>query len=159
VKKDKQSIGRAIGRIPSGCMIVTAQHGGQSTGLLASWVQQSSFEPPAVTVCIKPTRPIAELIDGSRRFVINVIGEGTAVKLMRQFGRGFAPGENAFEGLEIESSDYGPVLSECVAHLGCRLTNKICGGDHDIYIGEIEAGDGNDNARPFVHVRTSGLSY
>ena len=37
---------RALGRIPSGLFVVTVCRGDVETGMLASWVQQCSFEPP-----------------------------------------------------------------------------------------------------------------
>jgi hypothetical protein len=50
---------RALGRIPSGLFILTARFEDQSTGMLASWVQQVSFDPPLVSVAVKKGRFVA----------------------------------------------------------------------------------------------------
>ena len=48
----KRTIGRALGRVPSGVFIVTARHGARQVAMMASWVQQVAFEPPAISVAI-----------------------------------------------------------------------------------------------------------
>ena len=155
---DRDSIGAALGRIPSGCMILTAQNGECSTGLLVSWVQQASFEPPSVTVCLKCGRAVVQLVDASQRFLLNVIGEDRGA-MFRHFARGFSLGEEAFTGLRIEATQFGPMIHGCIAHLGCRVSQKIPVGDHDLYIAEVVAGSAVDGAKPYAHLRTSGLSY
>jgi len=135
---DLDQIGRALGRVPSGCSILTAQHSGCSTGKLASWVQQCSFEPPMVTVCVKRGRPILELIDGSKRFVLSVVGEDPTT-MFRHFGKGFALDQDAFAGVETSDSEFGPVLSACIAHLGCVVKDRVSAGDHELFLAEVKA--------------------
>ena len=43
--------------------------------MLASWVQQTSFQPPTVTIAVSKDRPIAGLIRSSGRYAISVIPE------------------------------------------------------------------------------------
>ena len=42
----KATVGRALGRVPSGVYIMTARQGGQSLAMMVSWVQQT-LEPGA----------------------------------------------------------------------------------------------------------------
>ncbi len=154
----RQAIGLAMGRIPSGCSILTVSHGGRATGTLVSWVQQASFEPPAITVAVKRGRPVAGLVDGSKRFLLNVIGEDPA-PMFKQFGRGLGLEEDAFAGLAVEQTEFGPLLRGCIAHLGCRLMQVAAVGDHDLYIAEVAAGASALGSKPYVHLRHSGLSY
>ena len=56
----------ALGRIPSGLFIVTYFTGPAESAMLASWVQQCSFDPPALTMAVKQGRGISEwLTDGA----------------------------------------------------------------------------------------------
>ncbi len=158
MKNDKESIGAVLGRIPSGCHILTVQHGGRSTGMLASWVQQAAFDPPTVTVCLKRGRAAAPMVDAAGRFVLNSIGE-PPTKLFKHFGKGFAPEEDAFVGLTIQRSEFGPVLADGIAAMGCEIRQKIAVGDHDLYVAEVKCGSGGAPANPHVHIRTTGLSY
>jgi flavin reductase (DIM6/NTAB) family NADH-FMN oxidoreductase RutF len=54
---------RALGTIPSGLFIVTAGTGAEATGALLSFVQQVGFEPPCVTIAVKPGQPAFEGIE------------------------------------------------------------------------------------------------
>ena len=38
-----------------------------------------------------------------------------------------------------------PILSGAIGYVDCRLVEILPGGDHDIFIGEIVAGDANDD--------------
>ncbi len=154
----KNRIAAAIGRIPSGCFILTAEHAGRATGVLASWVQQASFDPPLVTAALRRGRPIVELIEGSRGFVLNVIGDPPTA-LFKQFGKGFSLEEDAFAGLDIEATPAGPRILSCPAHLVCRVRDRFSTGDHDLFLAEVIAGDGDSAVRPYVHLRSNGLSY
>ena len=158
MKADSEQIGLALGRIPSGCSILTVDHQGRTSGMLASWVQQASFDPPMVTVCVKRGRPIQELINGARRFVLNVVGDEPTA-MFKHFGKGFALDEDAFAGIETRSTDFGPKITTCIAHLGCRVRERIETGDHDIYSAEIQSADAVPGAKPYVHIRKNGLGY
>ncbi len=156
--EDQDTIGVALGRIPSGCSILTVVHEGRSTGVLVSWVQQATFDPPAVTVCLKHGRPAKQLIDASERFLLNVIGEDYN-PLFKHFGKGFSLKENAFDGLSVRETAFGPLIESCIAHLGCQVANKVPVGDHDLYVGEVVAAGVVEGARPYTHFRRSGLAY
>lgn len=158
LSRELPAIGGAIGRIPSGCSILTVAYAHKSTGVLVSWVQQAAFEPPSLSVCVKRGRPAAELIDHAARFVLNIIGDDPAA-MFKHFGRGFGPDEEAFTGVATAASDYGPVLTDCIAHLACEVTGKIAVGDHDLYVVHVVAGRHRAEARPYVHLRKNGLSY
>ena len=92
----KKQLGSALGSVPSGCFIMTSGDEKTGTGLLASWVQQCSFDPPMVTVCVKEGRPIEAAVMESGRFVLNIIGDSPG-EMFGHFGKGFGPGESAFE--------------------------------------------------------------
>ena len=158
LNEDLNVIGVALGRIPSGCSILTAQHAGRSSGVLVSWVQQAAFTPPSVTVGLKRDRPIAALINDAQRFLLNVIGED-GVTMLQHFGKGFPPEEDAFAGLEVEATDFGPLLKACSAFLGCRVRQVVPIGDHDLYVAEVVAAEADHETKPYVHLRKSGRSY
>ncbi|HTL28205.1 MAG TPA: flavin reductase, partial [Tepidisphaeraceae bacterium] len=68
----KHSIGKALGRVPSGVFILTARHSDQASAMMASWVQQASFHPPTVSIALAKDRPIAEIIRASKQCVLSV---------------------------------------------------------------------------------------
>jgi len=151
-------VAAAIGRIPSGCAILSARHAGRRMGMLASWIQQAAFEPPMVSVGVKKGRPIEPLIDGSSAFVLNLLGE-SPTPMFRHFGKGFAPGDDAFAGLAVEEQSHGILIPDRIAWLAACVRGKHDAGDHWLYLGEIVAGEGASDMKPYVHMRKNGLSY
>lgn len=154
----REQVGRALGRIPSGCAIVTARAGGRRTGMLASWVQQASFEPPMVSVAIKKGRPVAGLIEASKEFVLNVLGENPTV-MFRHFGKGFEAGQDAFAGLAIREVACGLEIPDQIARLSVRVRGQCEAGDHVVYVGEVVEAKAGEVRPPHVHVRKSGWTY
>ena len=157
--RDRDRIGAAMGTVPSGCSILTAEHAGRSSGVLVSWVQQAAFDPPSISVCVKRGRAILELMEASKRFMLNVIGEDPTA-MFRHFGRGFTLDEDAFAGLQTTPTEFGPMIDGCIAHLGCRVIQKVAVWDHDLYVAQVVASVVVVvGAKPYTHLRTTGLSY
>jgi flavin reductase (DIM6/NTAB) family NADH-FMN oxidoreductase RutF len=154
-----KQLASALGRIPSGLFVLTFEHQGSETGLLLSWVQQCSFDPPRVTLALKKGRSTSEPLGESVRFVLNVL-HSTQTDMVAHFGKGFPAGEPAFEGIELERSPGGlPVLAEALAYLECRVERREPAGDHDLVIAEVLAGKMLGDGHPMVHVRKSGMHY
>jgi flavin reductase (DIM6/NTAB) family NADH-FMN oxidoreductase RutF len=149
----------ALGRVPSGLFILTASRDGAETGLLVSWVQQCSFTPPRVSIALQRGRPIGDWLTEGAVFVLNVLDD-TQTDMIVHFGKGFDPGEQAFAELEVDrTAGAAPVLSEALAFLECRVIARCPGGDHDLLIGEVQAGRLLGEGHPMVHVRKSGMHY
>ena len=149
----------ALGRVPSGLFILTVRHGDAETGMLASWVQQCSFEPPQVTLAIKRDREILDWLTPGLLFTLNILDD-TQTDMIVHFGRGFSLSEPAFAGLEVERPEGGaPVLSEALAYLECRVVSRCAAGDHELVIGQVIRGRLLGEGHPMVHVRKSGSHY
>jgi flavin reductase (DIM6/NTAB) family NADH-FMN oxidoreductase RutF len=154
-----ESLAAALGRIPSGLFVLTAKSGPGETGMLASWVQQCSFDPPLVTVALNKARDVLESLPDGAAFVLNIVPEG-GKQLVAHFGKGFAPGEPAFEGLEVRRDrELPPVLLGAHAYLVCRVAAQVDAGDHVLVIGRVTAGAVLHDGKPTVHTRKNGLRY
>lgn len=158
----KNTVGKALGRIPSGLFILTVStgEGGPPAATLVSWVQQVGFDPPAVSMAVARDRPIRELIIAAGRFALSVLGEGDN-DLLRRYARPIPAGTDPFEGVETLSSDIGlPVLARAVAWIDAELM-QVCtfGGDHDLFVARVTAGAQLKASAPFTHVRGNGFHY
>ena len=154
-----ESLAAALGRIPSGLFVLTARDGDDETGMLASWVQQCSFDPPQVTVAVNKARDVLDWLPDGAAFVLNVLPEGGKA-LVAHFGKGFARGEPAFTGLEVaRERGTPPVLLAAHAYLVCRVVGRADGGDHALVIARVTAGAVLHDGKPTVHVRKNGLRY
>lgn len=154
-----KQLGAALGRIPSGLFVITARHNDTETGLLASWVQQCAFTPPHVSVAVKRDRPVTAWLTAGVAFMINVLDD-SQTDMVAHFGRGFAPGEPAFEGLDVERpEDVAPILREALACLHCRVAERVAVGDHELILAQVVGGRVLNDGHPMVHVRKSGFHY
>ncbi len=151
-------IAEVLGKLPSGCSILTARHEGRSTGLLGSWIQQASFEPLLLTVAVKRGRPLVELVEGSGRFVVNIL-RSDPKEMFRHFGKGFGPDEPAFEGLACRETEFGTILDGALGFLECTVQFRTEAGDHWLYVAEPVSGRMCIESEPYVHIRKSGRSY
>ena len=149
----------ALGRIPSGLFVLTLAADGRETGMLASWVQQCSFDPPQVTVAVKQGRELGGWLREGVPFTVNILDAGQTDMIVH-FGRGFAVTEPAFTGLEVERpGPGGPVLSEALAYLECAVAAHYSAGDHELFVGRVVGGRVLGDGQPMVHVRKSGFHY
>jgi flavin reductase (DIM6/NTAB) family NADH-FMN oxidoreductase RutF len=149
-----------LGRIPSGIYILTVGTGPRATGMLASWVMQAGFDPPMVSVAVKLGRYICDWLTEGQPFVLNVVAEGQK-NFLRHFHAGFAPGEAAFEGLEIAYCARGvPTLAAALGYLECEPLRHADSGDHRVFLAKICRGRlQQPDGRPMVHIRHSGTKY
>lgn len=156
-----EAIAPVLGRVPSGIFILTVKQGEQETGMLASWVMQAGFEPPAVTVAVKKGRYVTEWLDAGATFALNLVDE-EGKSLLGHFGRGFEPGQQAFEGLTIKRTGDGlPLLQDdgVLGQLICKPVSHVDSGDHRIFLANVIDAAGECEAAPMVHVRKNGTHY
>lgn len=157
----RNTVGKALGRIPSGVFVLGAREGGRTVGMLSSWVQQVAFDPPAISLAIARDRPIRPVILATRRVAVSVLAEGD-MDLMRRFARPRPTGgDDAFEGAETFAAPSGlPVLARALAWLDCELIDTLdFGGDHELLVARVLAGDVLRQGPSFTHVRGNGFHY
>lgn len=154
-----KNLAAALGRIPSGLYILTLKRGDISTGMLASWVQQCSFQPPRITVGVKQGREVLGQLEPGSLFTLNQLEEGQT-DLVAHFGRGFSWGAESFEGLPVDrDAPSGPVLQEALAVLECQASAHWVAGDHVLVLADVKAGRMLDEGHPMVHIRKNGFHY
>ncbi len=93
----KLAIGKALGKIPSGIHILTTGQGTAALAMLASWVQQAGFDPPAVTVAVAKGRPAGAAIHQNQAFVLSILAEGDK-ELLKKYARGLRRGRIRLRG-------------------------------------------------------------
>lgn len=151
----------ALARIPSGLFIVTWRDDGGDRGMLASWVMQAGFAPPAVTVAVAPGRDLLEAIDRGLPFVINILGDSQR-SLLARFGRPPAAGEDPFAGLVMQrAAGDAPVLAGTAGWLECHGAGRVGGDttDHVVVLATVTAAGAAEADQPLVHLRKNGLRY
>ncbi|HUG90401.1 MAG TPA: flavin reductase family protein [Planctomycetaceae bacterium] len=159
----RETLGQVLGRTPSGVFLLTCIDGqGRETGMLASWVQQASFDPPMLSVALNRKRYLHDWLAAVPRMALNLLGESHG-RFLKHFGRGFEPDEPAFEGLAVTRTESGlPVLSEALGCLEGAVVSVTGAGDHLLYLVEITGAAAHADlagGKPMVHIRKSGFNY
>jgi flavin reductase (DIM6/NTAB) family NADH-FMN oxidoreductase RutF len=144
----KEEFRSALSRFPSGVTVVTSKDAaGRLHGITVSAFASVSLEPPLVLVCIDKETGSHRALRESEYFVINILGAGqeeiSNLFASRSAGKFETVGHRPGLG-EI------PVLDEALATLECRLAYAHEGGDHTIFVGEIERSSVKD-AAPLVY--------
>ncbi len=154
-----EALGSAIGCIPSGLFIIVTRQDSQTATMLASWVQQAAFDPPAVTFAVAKGRAIASALQPGCPLTVNVLEKGSG-KLVGHFSKGFEPGIDPLEGLEIGIAPSGqPYLGEALAFLDATVAATLDAGDHDIILARLTAGQRLREGEAAVHSRKNGFRY
>lgn len=132
----KEEFRAALGRFASGVTVVTTKdNSGKLFGITVSAFCSVSLEPPLVLVCIEKRAGSHHAFQESEAFVVNILSEA-----QQSISNHFASHiDDKFAGVEYSSGIADlPVLKDCSANLECRLHQVSEGGDHTIFIGEIE---------------------
>ncbi len=126
-------------RYASGITVVTLRADGEVHGLTVSAFCSVSLTPPLVLVCIGTDLHSHELIQRGGCFAVNFLGEGDA-ELSERFAGRVEGITDRFTGLAFSTAATGaPILDRCTAYLDCSVYAAYPGGDHTIYVGQVEA--------------------
>ncbi len=120
--------------------------GGANIVTLA-WSIPTSFDPPLVAISVSPRRYSHRLIEETKEFVVNVPTieiAGETLFCGRVSGREHDKFKEAPLTALPAKKVQAPIIKECVAHLECKLVQKITTGDHTIFIGEVLAAHVNE---------------
>ena len=147
---DKPSFKKVLGSFAAGVTIITTVgEDGTPYGLTATAFTSVSLEPPLVLVCVDKRAESLPHLLSSRRFCVSLLAAGQD-DLSNRFARS---GGDKFAGVEVHAGSLGvPHLAEALAYLECATTEVIDGGDHTIFVGQVEAGDATDG-EPLVYFR------
>jgi flavin reductase (DIM6/NTAB) family NADH-FMN oxidoreductase RutF len=126
----------ALSQFPSGVTIVTTRGpDGRPCGLTASAFTSVSLDPPLVLVCVDHAAAAHPAFETHGWFAVNMLGTGQA-PLSRRFA---LSGGDKFVGVPYREGRAGlPILDDVVAALECRIVHRYAGGDHTIFVGEVE---------------------
>jgi flavin reductase (DIM6/NTAB) family NADH-FMN oxidoreductase RutF len=111
--------------------VVTSAAAGARSGLLATWVMQSSLDPaaPKVTLSLNSQNYTTQLIEQSGVFGLHLL-RPDQTDLAWAFGLRSGRETDKFAGLKTTVGESGaPILADCLASIECRVVRKIEIGD------------------------------
>ena len=154
---DSQNFRRTLGSFASGVTIVTSvdPETTNPVGVTVSAFSSVSMDPPLVLFCLNNRSTSLAAIKANGHFAINILAKDQ-IELSNRFA---SKDEDKWSGVDYTSglADI-PILDGTVAHLQCAVTQMVDGGDHVIFIGQVEATECNDGLQPLLYCRGSYAS-
>ncbi|HEU0246974.1 MAG TPA: flavin reductase [Gaiellaceae bacterium] len=125
---------RTLGMFATGVTVLTCRAGDQVHGMTANAFMSVSLQPPLVLVSIDRRARMSALLHEGTRFAVNVLEAGQAA-LSDHFAR------RAVEGTpepRFELVHDTPLVEGALAHLVARIVRSYWGGDHSLFLGQVE---------------------
>jgi flavin reductase ActVB len=144
----------AMSRLAAGVVMVTCRVDGKPWGLTVSACCSVSMDPPLILVSLGNTTASARAIAEQETFGVSVLGE----RLVDVARFGSSRGAPKFLD-QLCADDNGscvsPAVAGAVAHVDCRVEQRVPAGDHVLFIGRVCNALLGDGAAPLVyHDRT-----
>lgn len=147
---DADTFRSVLGRFASGVTIVTAcDTDGVDHGMTVSAFCSLSLDPPMVLFCVDHAASMHEMLLDHPRCGVSILSSN-----QEAYSRRFADQDNErFDGIAYSRGESGAVLLEdALAHLEVRLTTHHEGGDHTVFIADVERATPRDG-RPLLYYR------
>jgi flavin reductase (DIM6/NTAB) family NADH-FMN oxidoreductase RutF len=136
---EKDFFRQVMGHFATGVTVVTTNNRGTLSGLTVNAFCSVSLDPPLVLVCVDVTSNTLPLIREGGNFAVNILTDDQepvsrcfatpSIERYEQFCH--APYHTAVTG--------APVLDDVLAFVDTRLVAEYPGGDHVIFLGQVEA--------------------
>jgi flavin reductase (DIM6/NTAB) family NADH-FMN oxidoreductase RutF len=141
VSFDSQAQRRILGKFATGVTVASTIVESETWGMTANAVTSLSLAPPLVLLAVVRESQSHTKFQAGGCFALNILA-AEQEEISNRFA--FA-GPKDFTGLATTTAKTGaPILKDALGWVDCRLVEILRGGDHDIFIGEIVAGDARD---------------
>jgi len=140
----------AMSHFASGVTVVTTEHEGKPFGMTVAAFSSLSLHPPLVLVCIEKTVKTHDAIAGAGKFGVSILNSKQADISNRFASRS----EDKFAGTEIVRGELDvPLVGGAITQLSCRVSDRLEGGDHTIFVGEVVDAK-TEEGEPLVYFRS-----
>lgn len=125
------------------------------SGMIASWIMQTSFQPPLIAVSVGKSRYTFDLISQSGEFVISVPDKNLEKEVL-VFGTKSGRDVSKFEVTNLKTMKSRhlatPLLKEASYNFECIVVKDIETGDHNVFVGEVLAAWRNKNKKVLMNM-------
>jgi len=134
---DPRELRNVFGAFATGVTIITTNDiNGKPFGLTANSYTSLSLDPPLILVCVDRKVDCYACFEQSKVFAVNFLHEDQE-HLSTRFA---TKGIEKFEGIPVRQGSVGVLLLEgAIGYIECKLVSGYEGGDHTIYVGEVQA--------------------
>ncbi len=135
----------------SGVTVVTAMDDGQRVGITASSLASVSLNPPRVLVCVSKKLYTHGAIESGGTFAVNIL-EKSQLEWGMRFAGLMPEVQDRFEDIVTQTAVTGsPILPGVLGWLDCTVAHAYDGGDHTIFVGNVEACGASEAGSPLLY--------
>jgi len=133
---DARELRHVLGTFVTGVTVITTlDKSGAPVGITANSFSSVSLDPPLILWSQALAAPSHRTYRDCDRFAINILSEDQ-IDIANRFAK---PSVNKFEDVVLHSqAGEVPLIAGCAAYLLCHLVARYPGGDHAVFIGEVE---------------------
>ena len=152
---DSDTFRKVMGHFVTGVTVVTTLENGEPQGITVNALSSVSLEPPLVVVALDRRRYITPKVHAAGRFAVSVLGEHQQALADCFAGAPVQPGRERFCGAAWTPGATGlPLLDGAIATLECTVVGVHPIGDHDLFIGQVEALNSEEHhPQPLLYFR------
>jgi flavin reductase (DIM6/NTAB) family NADH-FMN oxidoreductase RutF len=125
---------RTLGMFATGVTVITTQSGDQVHGMTANAFMSVSLRPPLVVISVDRRARMHALLNEGSRYGISVLADEQRSLSDRFAGRATADEQE----VEFDVVHETPLVHGALAHLVARVVRSSWGGDHSLFIGQVE---------------------
>ncbi len=147
---DRDTYRSLIGQFATGVTVVTTNVDGRLHGMTANAVCSLSLEPLQLLVCVDRESNCYRQMQRAEAFGLSILASDQE-DVSNTFARTTAPAAGSLLGVSFRQGSLGePLIENALAHLECRIAERVDGGDHIIVIGDVVAGERLRDAEPLL---------
>ncbi len=147
---DRDSYRSLIGRFATGVTVITTNVRGRLHGMTANAVCSLSLDPLQLLVCVDRESNCYRQMLQAEVFGLSILAADQE-EISNLFARTTAPAEGSLLGVGYRVGRLDePLIENALAHIECRVAERLEGGDHIIVIGDVVAGKQVRDAEPLL---------
>ncbi len=147
---DSDTYRSLIGQFATGVTVVTTNVGGRLHGMTANAVCSLSLEPLQLLVCVDRGSNCYRQMQQAEAFGLSILA-ADQLEVSNAFAQSTEPAAGWLQGVAHRQGRLGqPLIENALAHLECRIADRMGGGDHLIVIGDVLAGARVREAKPLL---------
>jgi flavin reductase (DIM6/NTAB) family NADH-FMN oxidoreductase RutF/DNA-binding IclR family transcriptional regulator len=133
---DARALRQVLGAFVTGVTVITTvDKEGRPQGLTANSFSSVSLDPPLILWSQSLSAPSHPIFRDAEYFVVNILADDQ-VDISNRFARGSS---DKFAGCATRPGIGGvPLIEGCSAYLECRRMDSFPGGDHVVFLGQVE---------------------
>lgn len=133
---DSKTLRKTLGAFTTGVTVITTLgEDGKRYGVTANSFSSVSLDPPLILWSQSVASRSHPAFRDTERFVVNILAADQS-HVSDRFARS---GDDKFEGVDIDDGLGGlPIIRGAAAFLECRKMATYPGGDHVVFLGQVE---------------------